>query len=229
MSTELINIYNKLYNDGMEKIRADQYQTDDLITSSSADQRFGLALVIRPDEHVKERILKFLAALQAIEPHQYYYPSSDIHITVLPIIDCYVGFDFNQIEVQDYIDLINQSISSPQNIEIDFKGITASPSCIMIQGFPQQSALDDLRNGLRTAFKTSSLQQTIDTRYFLRTAHATVVRFTQPFTAKEEFLQVLEKFKDYDFGKATISEMELIYNDWYVREKFVKTLFRFKV
>lgn len=228
MSAELINIYNKLYNDGMEKIRADQYQTDDLITSSS-DKRFGLALVIRLAEDVKGRILEFLADLQAIEPHQYYYPSSDIHITVLPIIDCYEGFDFNQIAIQDYIDLIGQSISSPQNIEINFKGITASPSCIMIQGFPQQSVLDDLRNSLRSAFKTSSLQQTIDTRYFLRTAHATVVRFTQPFTAKEEFLQVLENLKDYDFGKATISEMELVYNDWYVREKFVKTLFRFKI
>jgi 2'-5' RNA ligase len=99
----------------------------------------------------------------------------------------------------------------------------------MIQGFPQQPVLDELRNNLRTAFKTSSLQQSIDKRYSLQTAHATVVRFTKPFTAKEEFTKVLENFKDYDFGTATISEMELVYNDWYLREKFSKTLCRFKV
>lgn len=228
MSEELINIYNKLYNDGMEKIKGDQYQTDNLIASTS-DKRFGLALVIRLDEHVKEKILKFLGVLQGIEPHQYYYPSSDIHITVLPIIDCYEGFHYDQIAVQDYIDLIARSVSSLPKMEIDLKGITASPSCIMIQGFPQQSVLDDFRNNLRTAFKSSSLHETIDTRYFLRTAHVTVVRFTQPFVAKEQFVQTLDNFKDYDFGKATISEVELVYNDWYVTDKFVKTLFRFKL
>jgi 2'-5' RNA ligase len=228
MSTELINIYNKFYNDAIQKIRSDQYEMDDLI-DSSFDKRFGITLLIRPNEHVKHRIQEFLAALQAIEPEQYYYPSSDIHITVMSIISCYEEFDLNQIVVQDYIDLIRESIPSEKNIEINFKGITASSSCIMIQGFPQQSVLDELRNSLRTAFKTSSLQQSIDKRYSIQTAHATVARFRKLFTSKEKFIKVLENFKDYDFGMATISEMELVYNDWYQREKFVKTLFRFKV
>jgi len=228
MSAELISNYNKLYNDAIEKIRSDQYETDDLI-DSPLDKRSGVTLLIRPNEHVRHRILKFLAALQSIEPEQYYYPSSDIHVTVLSIISCYEEFDLNQIAVPDYINLIRESIPSQKNIEISFKGITASPSCIMIQGFPQQPVLDELRNGLRTVFKNSSLQQSIDKRYSIQTAHATVVRFTKPFTAKQEFIKVLENFKDYDFGKASISEMELVYNDWYMRERFVKTLFRFKV
>jgi 2'-5' RNA ligase len=228
MSAELTSSYNKLYNDAIQKIRSDQYETDDLI-DSPLDRRLGVTLVIRPDEHVKHRIVEFLAALRAIEPEQYYYPFSDMHITVMSIISCYEGFDLKQIAVQDYFDLIRKDLPSQKNIRISFKGITASPSCIMIQGFPQQSVLDELRNSVKTAFKTSSLQQSIDKRYSIQTAHVTVVRFTKPFTAKEEFIKVLEDFKDYDFGTATISEMELVHNDWYQRENFVKTLFRFKV
>ena len=228
MSAELISIYNKLYDDGMQKIRSNQYETDDLI-GSSLDKRRGITLLIRPNEHVRARILNFLTDLQAIEPEQYYYPSSDMHVTVMSIIACYEEFDLNQIVIQDYINLIRENISSQKNIEIKFKGITASPSCIMIQGFPQQSFLDDLRNSLRTAFKMSSLQQSIDKRYSLQTAHATVVRFIKPFAAKEEFIKLLEDFKEYDFGTSTISEMELVFNDWYMSEKIVKTLFRFKL
>jgi 2'-5' RNA ligase len=228
MSAELTSSYNKLYNDAIQKIRSDQYETDDLI-DSPLDRRLGVTLVIRPDEHVKHRIVEFLTALRAIEPEQYYYPFSDMHITVMSIISCYEGFDLKQIAVQDYFDLIRKDLPSQKNIRISFKGITASPSCIMIQGFPQQSVLDELRNSVKTAFKTSSLQQSIDKRYSIQTAHVTVVRFTKPFTAKEEFIKVLEDFKDYDFGTATISEMELVHNDWYQRENFVKTLFRFKV
>ncbi|CAF0796732.1 unnamed protein product [Adineta steineri] len=228
MSTELINIYNKLYNDSIQKIKSDQYEMDDQI-DSSLDKRSGITLLIRPDEQVRHRILKFLADLQAIEPEQYYYPSSDMHITVMPIIACYEEFDLNQIVVQDYIDLIQKCLSSQKNITIKFKGITASPSCIMIQGFPQQQALDELRNDMRTVFKASPLQQSIDKRYSLQTAHITVVRFRKPFTAKEEFLKMLENFKDYDFGETTINELELVHNDWYLRDNFVKTLVRFKV
>ncbi|CAF1225557.1 unnamed protein product [Adineta steineri] len=147
----------------------------------------------------------------------------------MPIIACYEEFDLNQIVVQDYIDLIQKCLSSQKNITIKFKGITASPSCIMIQGFPQQQVLDELRNDMRTVFKASPLQQSIDKRYSLQTAHITVVRFRKPFTAKEEFLKILENFKDYDFGETTINELELVHNDWYLRDNFVKRLFRFKV
>ena len=228
MSAELISTYDKFYNDAIQKIRSGQYETDHLI-GSPLDKRLGVTLLIRPDEQVRVQIQKFLAALRVIEPEQYYYPSSDIHVTVMSIISCYNGFDLNQIVVQDYIDLIRKCLPAPKNIEISFKGVTASPSCIMIQGFPQQPVLDDLRESVRTAFKASSLQQSIDKRYSIQTAHTTVVRFTKPFTAKEKFIKVLEDFKDYDFGRATISEIELVYNDWYQREKFVKNLFCFKV
>lgn len=228
MSAELINTYNMLYNDGIQKIRSEQYEMDDQI-DLSLEKRRGITLLIRPDEHVRRRMLEFLAALRAIEPEQYYYPPSDMHVTVLSIIGCYDGFDLEQIAVDNYVHLIHQCLRSQRKIRIRFKGITASPSCIMIQGFPQQSVLDELRNCLRTAFKTSSLQQTMDQRYFIQTAHVTVVRFTKSFTAKEQFVKVLEDFKDYDFGETTIDEVELVHNDWYMREKFVKTLFRFNL
>ena len=228
MSAELTSTYNKLYIDGIQKMRSDQYEMDDQI-DVSLDKRRGVTLLIRPDEHVRCRILEFLAALRALEPEQYYYPPSDLHVTVMSIITCYDGFDLKQIAVDDYVELIHRCLRSKTKIRISFKGITASPSCIMIQGFPQQPVLDELRNSLRTAFKTSSLQQTIDQRYSIQTAHVTVVRFTKPFTAKEKFIKVLEDFKDYDFGETAISEVELVHNDWYQREKFVKTLFRFNI
>ncbi|UJR20096.1 hypothetical protein I4U23_023230 [Adineta vaga] len=228
MSIELINIYNKLYMDSIEKIQSDQYETDPMI-DSLVDKRFGITLIIKPDEHINRQIQKFLTDLHTIEPDQYYYPSSDIHITVLPIISCHEGFDLDQLSIQDYIDLIREYLFLEGKLEIHFKGITASSSCIMIQGFPKQSSFNELRNKLKTAFKASSLQQDIDKRYSIQAAHATVVRFRKPFIAKDKFLKVLENYRDYDFGTMTVNEMELVFNDWYLKEKIVKSLHRFKL
>jgi len=217
-----------LYTNGIEKIKSDQYELDDLL-DSPLDKRRGISLVIKPNEQVAQRIQHFLDILKHIEPGQYYYPTTDLHITVMALISCYDGFDMDQIKVEDYIDLIQKILPKQTKIEINFQGITASSGCVMIQGFPQQTVLHDIRNSLRTAFKTSTLQQSLDHRYPLRTAHITAARFRTPFTAKEEFLQTLENFRNYDFGISTINEIEFVYNDWYLKEQFTKTLFRFSI
>ena len=84
--------YRKLYVESLEMITADRYELDTLIDSKD-DRRFGITLVIRPSDEVKEAIQSFLEALKKVEPYQYYYPSSDIHITVMSIISCYEGFN----------------------------------------------------------------------------------------------------------------------------------------
>ncbi len=224
----LVEHYTKLYNDAIQKIKSDNYQTDQLIDSSS-DKRLGLTLIIRPDNSVCTKIQSFLNELKSIEPNQYYYPDSDIHITVLSIISCYQGFDLARIAIPDYIDRIAMSLPVQKEIEIKFKGITLSPSCIMIQGFMSDNTLNEIRDQLRINFKSSVLEQTIDTRYSIQTAHSTVVRFRTALTQKNEYLKVLEDYRNHCFGTFKTHTLELVCNDWYQRKKNVEELYRFKI
>ncbi|WMI64401.1 mutarotase [Aestuariibaculum sp. YM273] len=220
--------YNNLYNTSIEKIKNDTYHIDTLIDSKS-DNRFGITLLLRPSEAVKTNIETFLSELKAIEPNQYYYESSDIHITVMSIISCYNGFQLNQINIQDYIEVIKQSLIESPIIEIHFKGLTASPSCIMLQGFMNNSVLNDIRDNLRQNFKTSTLEQSIDKRYTIQTAHATIVRFKNKLENKNAFLKTIEAFKHHDFGTFQVEKLELVYNDWYQKEALVEKLFQFEL
>lgn len=220
--------YNNLYTKSIQKISNDNYQIDHLI-DSSLDKRFGITLVIRPSVEVKNEIQKFLNQLKSIDPNQYYYQNSDIHITVMSIISCYDGFKLDDIELSEYIKTIEESIITNSNIKIEFKGITASPSCVMIQGFMNNESLNEIRNNLRENFKNTTLEQSIDKRYSIQTAHSTVVRFKETLNKKFEFLKTIEVFKDYNFGSFSVNNMELVYNDWYQKEKHVKELFKFDI
>jgi 2'-5' RNA ligase len=220
--------YDTLYKESIQKIRSDNYQTDHLIDSSS-DHRLGITLIIRPGIHVKNKIQTFLTDLKAIEPDQYYYPNSDIHVTALSLIACYTGFDVAQISIFDYVELIKKSITSFKSFEIEFRGITASPSCVMVQGFLNDETLNDIRTNLRINFQNSNLQQTIDSRYSIQTAHSTVVRLRKRLTKKDDFIKVLDNYRDYNFGASTIDTLELVYNDWYHRKESVKELYRFTI
>ncbi len=224
---DLSGYYNNLYEESIPKIREDKYQLDHQIDSLS-DNRFGITLLIRPDVEIKNNIQRFLQEIKAIDPEQYYYPNSDIHITVMSIISCYVGFNLENISVPEYVKSIEKSLVGINNIEINFKGITISPSAIMIQGFVNNNSLDKLRNNLRDNFRNSGLEESIDKRYSISTAHSTVVRFRKEISNKEKLIETLEKYRDFNFGKFTVQKYDLVYNDWYQREKIVQQLHEFK-
>lgn len=96
---EITNHYNKLFEESIEIIRSDNYKVDNLI-DSNFDNRFGITLLIRPSNDVKNEFQKFLSAVNSVEPKQYYYPSSDIHLTVIAIITCYNGFNLEGFSIQ---------------------------------------------------------------------------------------------------------------------------------
>jgi 2'-5' RNA ligase len=210
--------YNQLYKKSAEAILAGNYKLDTQINTAS-DSRFGITLLIRPSEEIKANIQLFLSELKEVDPLQYYYPNSDIHITVMSIISCYEDFGLNKIKVHDYIEIIEKSLIEVNQINIEFRGVTASNSAIMIQGFPTDESLTILRNKLRENFKKSPLEQSIDSRYAISTAHSTVLRFQEKLQNPEKLMKVVEKFRDFDFGQFRVKNIELVYNDWYQREE----------
>ena len=224
----LENHYKKLYHESINKISSDNYHIDTLIDSKN-DRRFGLTLIIRPSDEIKRKIQNFLKNFKEIEPNQYYYPNSDIHITVMSIISCYSDFDMSKIDVQKYIDLTEKCLLKGIDLNITFKGITASPSGVMAQGFMNNNELNDIRDRLRKEFKNSNLEQSLDKRYLIQTAHSTIIRFRKELSQKEKFLELLDNSINYDFGTFKVNKFELVYNDWYQREQYVKKIHEFVV
>ena len=220
--------YSELYKESVKKISSGKYEIDNLIDSKS-DKRFGITLLVRPSNAVKAKIEKLILELKKAEPNQYYYPNSDIHITVMSIISCYDGFNIENIELSKYIELIKKCLPNKKNIKINFKGLTASNSCIMLQGFMNNNVLNEIRDNLRFEFKKSKLEQSLDKRYSIQTAHSTIVRFRNHLNKKENFLKIIDQYADLDFGIFEIKKIELVYNDWYQRKELVKKLYEFKI
>ncbi|RDV13670.1 mutarotase [Pontibacter diazotrophicus] len=220
--------YNQLWKDTLRELTAGAFELDPLIASEN-DSRFGVTLLFRPGQEVRKRIEQFLLELQQIEPEQYYYPEPDIHVTVMSVISCHAGFSLDTIRVEEYIQLVQKTIQNFRSFQLHFRGITASPSCLLIQGFPVADQLNHLRNKLRKNFRSATLQQTIDTRYVLQTAHSTVVRFKAPLQNASVFLDKVQEYREYDFGSTEVRELELVYNDWYQRTALVRLLGRFRL
>lgn len=210
------NIYETLWKKSHEAFLQDQYELDDHLNHRDTDTRQGMSLVARLDNSVVEKICGFLLEGKAIEPGQYFYEPADIHITVLTIITCHHEFTPSQIDPKPYTQLIKDICLRHNPIKVVFKGITASPNCVMIQGFPVDDGLSSLRQELREKFSSSGLRNSMDQRYVLQTAHSSVIRLKSPILHKQRFVEYLEKYREYEFGMATIQTLEFAFHDWYM-------------
>jgi len=228
MNFNLQDHYKKLYSESLEKIKKENFGVDEQIDSES-DNRYGITLLFRPPNSLKRKIQNFLAELKKIEPAQYYYRNSDIHVTVMSIISCYSGFQLEQIDLKKYVNIISESIINVKKFEIHFRGVTASQAGIMIQGFPKNESLNKIRKKLRENFKKSDLEQSLDKRYSIQTAHSTVVRFRKEVKKKKEFLGIINEFREFNFGSFKVDILEFVGNDWYQKKEKVELLRKFSL
>jgi 2'-5' RNA ligase len=196
----------------------------DLLIDQPVDRRRGLTVIIRPPEQVLQKLARFLAAANEIESGQYFYAPSEIHTTVLSVFGCSESFDVDQIDPHRYAGVVEDCMGGSGAFQLHYRGITASPSCILIQGFPSGPVLNDARDALRSAFAESGLRHAFDTRYPISTAHSTVIRFREPLALPRQFVDFLEVFRETDFGYMDVREIHLVSNDWYHRENLVQEL-----
>ncbi|WP_077340943.1 hypothetical protein [Pseudocolwellia agarivorans] len=196
---------------------------------SNCDNRKGITVIAKFSSDSGVEICQSFEKLKRIEPKQYYYSENELHLTVLSLISCRESFDISQVNIDDYIATINKAIVDIKPFDINIKGITASSSCIMLQGFPVTDNLLNLRNNLRIYFEQSQLFNTIDERYKIDTAHVTIVRFQRKLKRNKEFLQLLEQFRKLDLGVLHVKELQLVYNDWYHKEDNTEILSTIKL
>ncbi|MEO1654836.1 MAG: mutarotase, partial [Bacteroidota bacterium] len=193
-SSDLRLIYDELYQSALKQVKSDNFTLDQKI-DDPLDNRYGLTLLIRPSAPVKARIQPVIAAFKALDSSQFYYLDSEIHVTILSIVSCEADFDLSKINLPDYLDILKASLKDSDPFALSFRGLTASPSVIMVQGFTQNNALELIRDRLRKAFKSSGLYSTIDKRYPIKTAHSSIIRFRKAPTQKLAFLKLLEKYR----------------------------------
>ena len=94
----------------------------------------------------------------------------------------------------------------------------------MIQGFPANDALLQLRDDLRDGFRKAGLGRNLDRRYKTVTAHLTVMRFSKAEAEWERLLELLQAHRKTDFGGTCFKSLQLIWSNWYTSAGVVRVL-----
>ncbi len=221
--------YDRLWWAGIARIRAGKVELDPVLQARVPDKRRGLSVMARPCRAVRQNVALFLKELGRLEPDQYYYTASELHITILSLFTATIEHRPFLAKRETYHSAVEAALNHIESLQIEFAGVTASAGTVMIQGFFETDALLALRDRLRTELRVRGLGAGLDQRYRLRTAHMTVVRFRTPLLDPTRFARALERARDRPFGATTVRSLSLVENDWYMSHGATKTLKSYRI
>lgn len=216
-------LYEQISNKGLTQISSGQEYVDNWI-NNDIDRRMGISLLIRPTDAIKYEIQKLLNEIKKTEPSQYYYPIKDIHVTLFDLISARQDFNYTIEQIETFKEIVEISLLNTKKFEINFDGIIASDGAIIVKGYYDKQ-MDDIRQKLRKEILSHNLKN--DERYTTKSCHITIARFNHNIQERKKLIEFIKKHNRHAFGTMKVSEVELIYHNWYDSKKEI--LHRYKI
>jgi 2'-5' RNA ligase len=211
---EISGIYQRLWNEAVSAFECGEHKLDPHLSDKANDRRRGATLICRPSPTVREAVEEYIKRLTEVCPGQHFYRPEELHITVLSIISGTELWEQEMPKLEACRPIIGEVLSRCRPFKIHFRGVTASPDSVLIQGFPTDG-LAALRDELRAAFKRHGYGDMSDQRYKATTAHMTAMRFSKRCADLKPLLSLLAVSREIDFGECEIDTIQLIMGDWY--------------
>ena len=119
---------------------------------------------------------------------------------------------------------VGKVLRNGRAFSLKFRGVTASPEAVLVQGFPQDDVLARLRDELRNALRECGVGENLDRRYKIAAAHLTVMRFSNPQADWKRLLDFLQAHRETDFGETRLESLQFIWGDWCASADTVRVL-----
>jgi 2'-5' RNA ligase len=216
--------YARLWDGAVDFVRRGDISLDPVLARRAADRRRGLTVLARPAGDLQRQVADFVNLLRGLDPEQYYYDTTEFHVTVLSLFTATEDVDRFMARYDLYNAAVRAALANGPSFGIEFTGVTLSREAVLIQGCPDGPALNDTREALRRELRARGLAGGLDGRYRLETAHMTVARFRHPLRDSRAFTELLEKYRNHPFGRTQVRELHLVRNDWYMSRSVVEVL-----
>lgn len=141
------------------------------------DQRCGVNLVCRPTGDVASYIKEIQRKLSKLEPTQYYYPSSDLHLTLLELCHSRKPEEATQIATQTER-FLNEILTGIGSATVDNPILGFDERGCALNFIPVDDALQEARTTIRHCLETHGIA--VDARYLPKSAHVSLMRYISP-------------------------------------------------
>jgi hypothetical protein len=172
--------------------------TDDAILRAelgtpTTDLRSGLNIICRPSEQLRSVVIQIQDQMKRTEPDQYYYPGTDLHLTLLEICHSRSPQELFVIvqKLSTSIPLLFQSVDS---IHLDSPEVVFDTHACALGFLPSDNNLQRCRTAFVGILEKSGIS--LYSRYLANSAHVTVMRYIAPLrSSRREWVNTLSSLR----------------------------------
>jgi len=224
-----VRIYEQLWNEAVTALELGQPTLDAHLLDKIGDRRRGVSLIIRLPASVQASIKEFLDAVARDFPGQYVYRAEELHVTVVTLISATEQWEEEFRDVDAFRGILEEVSSRHPPFKLEFRGVTAAPNAVMVQGFTVNHTLENIRAELRRVFAERGFPNRLDRRYPNKAAHVTAMRFCKSGSDWGHLLNVLKAHRRTHFGDMQVDMLQLILGDWYASASTVRMLGEYRL
>ncbi len=182
--------YDAAWNNARQHFFDNDIFIDPYLKNLKQDIRVGPTVLIQLEGNIVEKFSNVISELKKFEPHQYYYPVSDLHVTVLDFVGASEDFVYDEGMIESYKSIVQKVCVNYKKFPITFDGIAATRSAIFIQGFAGEH-LANLRSNIREQTRREGivLQERVTGNF----VHSCIVRFKEKLHNPEKVVQLIDQ------------------------------------
>ncbi len=197
--------------DHRERLVRGAIELDQMLRSPEDDTRLGISLIV-PIGFLDGAYPQLIERFKEAEPDQYYYPLSDLHVTIFDFISGRMDYQRDSGLEKIFIELSRRALADFSPFEFDLEGVTFSSAAGLLQGF-DSGQIVGIRSRIRSLLKEYGIPNT--ERYESESAHVTFCRFKSVLRNPAGLVDLIERNGDSKISHTTFRSFELVEHDWY--------------
>jgi 2'-5' RNA ligase len=178
--------------------------------SDVGEKQVFLTLVARPEASMLSRITEVQEELRRVDPQHYYYPASDIHMTILGCTEFVRDLEHvAEHDVQAVGGHCAEVLARYPSFVVRGTGLNVFPTTAFVQLLAEDDTLLRLRQDLASILQAKLAQNGWTRRVpppYL--AYANIVRFTHD--ELRPMLEAVGRYRAHDFGRWLVTNAELV-------------------
>lgn len=217
-------IYEQLWREALPAFERGEPRLDPYLPDKSRDRRRGVSLAFWLSPSVQTQVTRFLDALKRNFPGQYFYRPEELHVTVLTFISTSELWRKEIGDLAEFRGILREILPLHRPFKVEFRGVTAAPNAVMLQGFPLDDGLEKIRADIRVACAQHGFVGRLDRRYPNRAAHVTAMRFCRPQADWQPLATLVQENRQTLFDEMPVDTLRLTWGDWYASAETVRVL-----
>jgi hypothetical protein len=214
-ATRLGPIYDQMWTDAAPELAAGHIDSD--VVPQDGSRRWGVSAVVLPTTPVRDRLEDAAEQLgRRAGTNHIFYDRSNLHSTLRSIEFYRSDLTTADPRVATYICLLRDLASRFASIPILYKGLTATKTGVMAQGWDIGGVVQDFRLEFHDLLRACDLLTGPEAQAVRQTAHASLMVFTGELLHANALADFIALNRQTDYGISVSMQINLVI---YVRTK----------